>query len=105
MAKKDTDKNTVTSVVDENAEPMRFESALEELETLVERMEGGDLSLEDSVTCFERGMTLHKFCQNALEQAHQKVDILMQNMNDPSKDKLTPFDTGSNADANTTRAK
>lgn len=53
-----------------------FEKALGELETLVDSMEKGQLSLEDSLKNFERGMVLAKSCQEALTAAEQKVLIL-----------------------------
>ena len=55
-----------------------FEHALKELETLVTRMEKGDISLEDSLTHFERGIELTRTCQKALKEAEQKVQILME---------------------------
>jgi exodeoxyribonuclease VII small subunit len=55
-----------------------FEASLKELETLVETMEKGDLSLEDSLSHFERGVQLSRTCQQALKDAEQKVEILMQ---------------------------
>ncbi len=53
-----------------------FETALAELEALVEKMEQGDLSLEDSMQQYERGVALSQQCQNLLETAEQKVQIL-----------------------------
>lgn len=53
-----------------------FESALQELEELVERMEQGDLTLEQSLKDFERGVALTRACQQALQEAEQKVQIL-----------------------------
>jgi len=53
-----------------------FEAALAELESLVESMERGELSLEETLQNFERGVKLTKTCQQALEQAEQKVRIL-----------------------------
>lgn len=47
-----------------------------ELETLVDRMEHGDFSLEDSIAQFERGMALASACQKALGEAEQKVSRL-----------------------------
>ena len=67
----------VAEPMDDGGNPLRFEDALEELEELVERMEGGELSLEQSVADFERGIRLHQFCQQALEVANQKVQILV----------------------------
>ena len=54
-----------------------FEKSLAELETLVDQMEAGELSLEDSLKQFERGVTLTKACHKALSDAEQKVKILM----------------------------
>lgn len=55
-----------------------FEASLAELETLVKQMEQGDLTLEDSLAAFERGIALTRGCQTALAQAEQKVNVLMQ---------------------------
>ena len=55
-----------------------FENSLAELETLVQQMEQGDLTLEDSLAAFERGISLTRGCQTALAQAEQKVNVLMQ---------------------------
>jgi len=55
-----------------------FERSLQELEALVEKMEHGDLSLEESLSHFERGVQLSRSCQQALKDAEQKVEILMQ---------------------------
>ena len=65
-------------LLDPDGNPLRFEAALSELESLVDRMERGELSLEESVACFERGMRLHRHCQRALESANQKVQVLMR---------------------------
>ncbi len=54
-----------------------FESALKELETLVERMEQGETSLEDSLKDFEHGIELTRQCQQALKTAEQKVQQLI----------------------------
>ncbi|MEY4641835.1 MAG: hypothetical protein RLZZ227_1829 [Pseudomonadota bacterium] len=55
-----------------------FEEALASLESLVEAMEQGDLSLEDSLKAFEQGIKLTRECQAALEQAEQKVQLLVK---------------------------
>jgi exodeoxyribonuclease VII small subunit len=68
-----------------------FEEALGELEALVEKMEAGDLSLEESLSAFERGIALTRTCQEALQAAEQKVEILTRN--DPDAD-TEPFDDG-----------
>ena len=55
-----------------------FEQSLEKLEQLVERMEEGDLSLEDSLKTFEEGIKLTRECQQALAKAEQKVKLLIE---------------------------
>jgi len=55
-----------------------FESALHELESIVERMEKGELSLEQSLQQFERGVLLTRTCQQSLQDAEQKVQILLK---------------------------
>ena len=55
-----------------------FEQSLEKLEQLVERMEEGDLSLEDSLKTFEEGIKLTRQCQQALVKAEQKVKLLIE---------------------------
>jgi exodeoxyribonuclease VII small subunit len=51
---------------------------MEELEKLVEQMERGDISLEESLKSFERGIRLPRTCQQALQDAEQKVQILLE---------------------------
>ena len=55
-----------------------FEDALEELETIVERMEDGEPSLEESLKLFERGMDLTRTCQKALDDAEQRIRTLAE---------------------------
>ena len=58
--------------------PLDFESALEELETLVNQMESGDLSLDASLKAFERGIALTRQCQTALAEAELKIKTLTE---------------------------
>lgn len=61
----------------ENApQPRDFESALGELEAIVRDMESGELPLERSVSAYERGMALLKYCQATLAAVEQKVQVL-----------------------------
>ncbi len=55
-----------------------LEKSLAELEKIVERLEAGDLSLDDSLKQFERGVALTRQCQTALRSAEQKVEILLR---------------------------
>lgn len=71
--------------------PFDFETALSELNHLVEQMEQGGIKLEDSLRNFERGVALVCSCQTALQSAEQKVKLLIEQNGQVS---LTPFDTG-----------
>ena len=67
-----------------------FEEALETLEGLVEAMEEGELSLEESMKAFEQGIKLTRECQTALEKAEQKVQLLVKSDDLPEAE---PFDS------------
>lgn len=78
-----------------------LEVSLAEISQLVDKMEQGDLTLEQSLTYFERGITLVKHCQKILEEAEQKVQILIQHNN---QEELSNYannaeDAGDNADS------
>ena len=64
--------------------PKSFEAAITELETIVQDMESGQLSLEDALARYQRGTMLLKFCQNTLDDAEQRVRQL-------EGDALQPF--------------
>ena len=55
-----------------------FESAIAELETIVKRLEDGDLPLEKSLELFERGVQLSRFCHSKLEEAERRVELLTE---------------------------
>ena len=65
-----------------------FEKALAELEGLVEKMEQGELGLEESLKHLERGIALTRACQKALVEAEQKVQLLTSGRDGPE---LAPF--------------
>lgn len=83
MVKKTAKKSTSKS------KELDFEAAIKELESLVERMEQGDQSLEQSLKDFERGVELTRNCQQALKQAEQKVQKLQEQT---GQSELIPFD-------------
>ena len=56
----------------------KFEVALEELESVVEQLESGDLSLEDSLAAFEKGVNLVKYCNQKLNEVEKKVEVLVK---------------------------
>ena len=57
---------------------IKFESALEDLELVVEQLETGELSLEDSLTAFEKGVGLVKFCNQKLNEVEKKIELLVK---------------------------
>ena len=67
-----------------------FEKALEELESLVEQLESGDLSLDQSLKQFKRGVELTRHCQGVLDQAQQTVEKLIDTDDESS---AVPLDT------------
>ncbi len=73
----------------DDASPVaNFEASLDLLEQLVEKMEHGEMSLEDSLAAYERGVGLYRRCQQALEQAELRVRLL----SDPQQpERAEPF--------------
>ncbi|WP_318366486.1 exodeoxyribonuclease VII small subunit [Enterobacter sp.] len=71
-----------------NDAPASFETALTELEQIVTRLESGELPLEDALNEFERGVQLARQGQTRLQQAEQRVQILLSDNEDAP---LTPF--------------
>lgn len=74
MAKKDSD----------NQKQATFEAQMEELESLIERIESGEIGLEDSIKAYERGVDLIKNCRGVLGQAEQRVEELSRKLQDDS---------------------
>jgi exodeoxyribonuclease VII small subunit len=74
--------------VSQNSKGPDFEKALAELEGLVERLERGDLPLDEALQAFERGVALTRHCQACLQAAQQKVEILLKRSGQPE---LEPF--------------
>ena len=66
-----------------------FEATMQELEQIVTALEQGDLNLDDALKQFEKGISLVRLSQKELEQAQQKVSLLMQ-----ESEELTPFEPG-----------
>lgn len=76
---------------------MKFEEALSRLESIVERLEGADLSLEDSLKSFEEGIRLTRFCSKKLNEAEKKIEILLRDSE--GKEKTEAFDLQDSGDA------
>jgi len=79
---------------------LSFEDALKKLEEIVQRLERGELTLEESLTCYEEGIRLSRFCHGKLEEAERKIEVLVKDARgEPVADengglKKTPFITG-----------
>jgi exodeoxyribonuclease VII small subunit len=71
-----------------------LEKSLEELEALVLRLEGGDLPLEQALKEFEHGVKLTRQCQTALQEAEQKVEILLRKTEEAEPSPFTPAADG-----------
>ena len=67
-----------------------FEEAMKNLESVVERMEAGELTLDESLKLFEEGIRLAQFCNSALEEAKKKVEVLTKDIQGTVT--LTPFE-------------
>ena len=59
----------------------KFEESLQELEPIVQRLENGNLSLDESLALFEEGIKLSRLCSQRLDEAEKKVEILLKNEN------------------------
>ncbi len=70
-----------------------FATAMRDLEDLVERLEQGDLPLEESLAAFERGVMLTRACQSALKEAEQKVEILLKRAGETAVESFTADDS------------
>ena len=77
--------------------PFNFEKSLAELEALVARMEAGELSLEESLKAFEQGVRLTQQCQQALGEAQQRVQVLMQQDGELRTEPFNPGEAGDSA--------
>jgi len=75
------------------AKPVDFETAMRDLEAIVERLEQGDLPLEESLAAFERGIMLTRSCQAALKDAEQKVEILLKKSGEAVVEPFNPDET------------
>ncbi len=66
---------------DANKKEITFEEAISELEKIVEKLEKGDLPLEESIDVFQRGMELSRFCTRRLDEIEKKISVLIEKEN------------------------
>lgn len=91
-----TDQKTDEKIDQATGSTPDFERAMTELESVVERLEQGELPLEQALSHFERGVQLSGVCQAALKAAEQKVEILLKKS---GVSEVSAFDAGSAEDA------
>ena len=82
-AREPTSPRSAPSLDSEGAAALDFEKALADLEAIVDKLEQGDLPLDESLKAFERGVELTRQCQVSLKQAEQKVEILLRKTGQP----------------------
>lgn len=70
-------------------ENLNFETAIRNLEQIVQDLEKGDLNLDESVKKFEEGMALSKKCTKILEEAEKKITILIKDGEDTKEESFT----------------
>lgn len=58
-----------------------FEQAVAELEEIVKKLEKGELTLDDSISCFQRGVELTKFCSKKLDEAERSITMMIESEN------------------------
>jgi exodeoxyribonuclease VII small subunit len=78
---------------EKDSKPLDFEKAMHDLEEIVQRLEQGDLPLEESLAAFERGVMLTRTCQVALKEAEQKVEILLKKAAEAAPEPFNPEDS------------
>jgi exodeoxyribonuclease VII small subunit len=78
--------------------PKTFESSLEELERIVRELEQGELPLERSLELFEHGVKLSRECQDRLNQAERRIEILMRD--NQGRPAVRAFEAENGADDN-----
>lgn len=75
-----------------NEQPKSFEASLEALERIVQQLEQGDLPLEKSLELFEQGIGLSRQCQERLNQAERRIEILLRD--NQGRTVVSPFESG-----------
>ena len=84
-------------MANKHAQEFKFEEAIANLQQLVEQLESGDLSLEDSLAAFEKGVGLVRYCNQKLSEVEQKVELLVKDKEGQLQ--LKAFGNGPTADS------
>jgi exodeoxyribonuclease VII small subunit len=84
-------------MANKHLQEFRFEEAIADLQLVVEQLESGDLSLEDSLAAFEKGVGLVRYCNQKLSEVEQKVELLVKDKEGQLQ--LKAFGKGPTADS------
>ena len=84
-------------MANKHLQEFRFEEAIADLQQVVEQLESGDLSLEDSLAAFEKGVGLVRYCNQKLSEVEQKVELLVKDKEGQLQ--LKSFGNGPTADS------
>lgn len=84
-------------MANKHLQEFRFEEAIADLQQVVEQLESGDLSLEDSLAAFEKGVGLVRYCNQKLSEVEQKVELLIKDKEGQLQ--LKAFGNGPTADS------
>lgn len=74
----------------EREHPDSFEAAIEKLETIVTRLENGDVPLEEAIELFQEGMRLSQYCSQKLEQVERKIEMLVEDTDGLTRQPFAP---------------
>ncbi|XID94156.1 exodeoxyribonuclease VII small subunit [Paenibacillaceae bacterium WGS1546] len=86
-----TDEGQANDIASANEPAMTFEQAMEKLETIVSKLESGDVPLETAIELFQEGMSLSRLCGQKLEQVERRIEMLSEGENGMSR---KPFSSG-----------
>ncbi|MFB9277346.1 exodeoxyribonuclease VII small subunit [Cohnella cellulosilytica] len=89
MANNGAGKAEAAATGESGAAEMSFELAMEKLETIVAKLESGDVPLETAIELFQEGMTLSRLCGQKLEQVERRIEMLVEGDSGPQRKPFT----------------
>ncbi len=81
-------------MIEMKKEAVSFEKAMEELEGIVVRLEKGELTLDESIDFFQKGVELSKYCSKRLDEAERRITLLIEGENGELGEKEMPEEAG-----------
>jgi exodeoxyribonuclease VII small subunit len=92
------DRGVITSATGETLNGTTFEQAMERLESIVARLESGDVPLETAIELFQEGMSLSRLCGQKLEQVERRIEMLVEGESGPGRKPFVPANEEGNGD-------